>query len=263
MDLTELKTLSFDNKSRHPWERARMRIIVRMLRSMLKNERKTKPIIFDVGCGDVFLSNYIAASFPGCEIHAVDSAFTRERTQEIKELTGNNSISLYTRIENITLLPERKTDIVLLLDVIEHIEKDTDFLSSLAKNKHISKDTIFIITAPAYQCLFSSHDKFLKHYRRYSRKNLTEVLNKSNLKSLKSGYFFFVLLFPRFIQLLSERSHLIKPTIKGIGQWNQGVLISWIFTTALIFDYFICSIFSVAEIIIPGLSVYTICRPAR
>jgi len=262
MDLTELKTLTFNSKSRHPWERARMWIIIRMLTSWIRKDGKTNPTIFDIGCGDGYLSSHIAASIPGSEVHAVDSAFTEERIQEIKNLAGGISLSLYDKIENIILLPEKKADFVLLLDVIEHIEEDTGFLSSLAKNKHITKDTLIIITAPAYPCLFSSHDAFLKHYRRYSRKGLIRTISLSGYESLDSGYFFLILLFPRIIKLLFTRMNLAKSADTGIGQWNKGIVISWFLTAALIMDYFICRIFLAAGITLPGLSVYSICKTA-
>jgi hypothetical protein len=175
-------------------------------------------------------------------------------------LTGNINLSLYNSIEKVALLPEKTTDIVLILDVIEHIENDAGFLISLAKNKHISKDTVFIITAPAFSCLFSSHDTFLKHYKRYSLKDLNRLLNKSNLKSLKSGYFFFVLLFPRVMKLLIGKMKPGKSMDKGIGQWNQGLVVSWFLTGVLMIDYLICSLFLAAGIAIPGLSVYSVCK---
>jgi trans-aconitate methyltransferase len=262
MDLTELKALNFDSKLRHPWEKARMRIVIRILNFIIKKKGKANLTVFDFGCGDVYLSNHIAASFPDCEIHAVDSAFTEDSVQEIRKLTGKASILLYDKIENITLLPEKKADIVLLLDVIEHIEDDAGFLSALVNNKYITRDTMFLITAPAFQCLFSSHDQLLKHYRRYTRKSLIRAINKSDLRSLKSGYFFFVLLFPRIMQLLFGKMNWVKPADKGIGQWNKGIVVSWLLVTSLMIDYFICGMFLAAGINIPGLSVYSICEPA-
>jgi len=261
MDFTELKDLDFNQRSRHPWERARMRIIIRMLKSIVKKAGKTNPVVFDIGCGDGWLSGHITSSFPGCEIHAVDPAFTAEIVQKIKKLKGDAGLSLYDKIENIALPSEKKADIILLLDVIEHVEDDAGFLTTLIDNKHVSKETTFIITTPAFQWLFSSHDKFLKHYRRYSRKSLTSTLNKSRLSPLKSGYFFFVLLFPRIIRLYLEKLKLVKPADKGIGQWKHGSLVTWFIVAFLRIDGFLGSIFLSMGITLPGLSVYSICKP--
>ena len=261
MDFTERKDLDFNSTSRHPWEKARMKIIIRMLKSTLKKADKTNPVVVDIGCGDVYLSGHIASSFPECEIHAVDPAFTEKIIQKIRKLTGDAGLTLYDKIDNIALPSGKKADIILLLDVIEHIEDDAGFLSALINNKHVSKETTFIITTPAFQWLFSSHDKFLKHYRRYSRRSLTSTLNKSRLSPLKSGYFFFVLLFPRIIRLYLEKLKLVKPADKGIGRWKHGMLVTWFIVAFLRIDGFLGSIFLSIGITLPGLSVYSICKP--
>jgi hypothetical protein len=263
MDLTELKNLNFDIKSRHPWERARLQIIIHFLKSIIRKTGNPGPVIFDIGSGDAFVAFNVASTFPGCRVHAIDTAFNDNIKGEIRKQTDKVSILLYDNIEKITLEPGRKADIILLLDVIEHIEDDAGFLSSLVNHPLISEDTWFILTAPAYPCLFSSHDKFLNHYRRYTRKSLNCILNKTGLKSLKSGYFFFVLLFPRVFRYTMEKLKLVNSAEKGIGQWKQRGGISRILYAILLNDFFICRIISTTGIIFPGLSVFNLCKPAR
>ncbi|MBN2274510.1 MAG: methyltransferase [Bacteroidales bacterium] len=263
MDITELNNLNFDINSRHPWERARLKIIIRFLKSIIRRIENPAPVIFDIGSGDAFVAFNVAKTFRGCEIHAVDTAFNADNKSEISKRTKNVKLFLYDDINSITLEPGKTADIVLLLDVIEHVEDDTKLLTDLVNFKHISKDTVFIITAPAFQGLYSSHDKFLKHYRRYSRKSLENVLKISGLQPLKSGYFFFVLLFPRIFRLWMEKLKRVNASEKGIGQWKAGSLISWFFYIVLMTDYFLCRFFSATGINIPGLSVYALCKPVR
>ena len=262
MDLVESKTINFNRKSRHPWELARLKIIKRRVASVMRKINKTNPVIFDIGCGDAFAAFHIAAAFPGAEIHAVDTALDEKKIHEIQKLTGIGNLFLYDRTENISLPPGNSADIILLLDVIEHIGDDTGLLTQLLHNPHGSENTHLIITVPAYPGLFSSHDILLKHYRRYTRKSLLRTLRISGYQSLESGYFFFALLIPRIFRLYLEKLKLVKLSESGIGQWHGGILISGIIFFILQTDHFIGRIFLSMGIVLPGLSVFSVCKPS-
>ena len=261
MDLAESKTFNYDLKSRHPWEIARFNIIHRLLESVIRKTGKSHPVIFDIGCGDAFTAVHVATSFPRAEIHAADTALDAKKILVMQKLAGLGNLFLYERVEKIPLSAGKNADIILLLDVIEHIGDDAGFLATLLKNRHVSKDTFFIVTAPAYPALFSSHDTFLKHYRRYTHKTLVKTLRLSGYQPAASGYFFFVLLFPRIFRLYLEKLRLVKSSVDGIGQWHGGTLLSGIILFILQADAFISRIFLSMGIRLPGLSVYSVCKP--
>jgi 2-polyprenyl-3-methyl-5-hydroxy-6-metoxy-1,4-benzoquinol methylase len=93
----------------------------------------------------------------------------------------------------------------LMLDVLEHIKEPVSFLKDLKKNISLSPDSHVIITVPAFQFLFSKHDRFLGHYRRYTEKMLTEQLAEAGFALVESGYFFTSLLLPRALGVLVEK----------------------------------------------------------
>jgi trans-aconitate methyltransferase len=262
MDLVESKAFNYKRKSRHPWELARLKFIKRLLASVIRKINKSNPVIFDIGCGDAYAAFRIATAFPGAEIHAVDTALDEKKIREIQKLTGCRNLLLYDRTENIFLPRGKNADLILLLDVIEHIGDDTGFLLQLLHNPYVTDNTCLIITVPAYPGLFSSHDILLKHYRRYTCNSLIRTLRLSGYKSLESGYFFFVLLFPRIFRLYLEKLKWMKPSVKGIGQWNSGTLMACIIRFILQADNFICRSLLSIGITVPGLSVYALCKPA-
>ena len=51
-----------------------------------------------------------------------------------------------------------------------------------------------LITVPAFQTLWSGHDLFLEHYRRYNKKQLEETIRAAGLKVVHTNYFFATLL---------------------------------------------------------------------
>jgi len=84
-----------------------------------------------------------------------------------------------------------------LLDVLEHIENDADFLRLIHK-KLVSSGKI-LITVPALKSLWSSEDDIAGHFRRYSKKELEQLLVQNGFQVIYSNYFFSFLLVPIFI----------------------------------------------------------------
>ncbi len=82
---------------------------------------------------------------------------------------------------------DKQFDVICMFDVLEHIEDDLATLHCL-KDKLSSRGKL-IITVPAYQWLWSQHDVISHHYRRYSKKTLTHVLNQAGFKINYITYF--------------------------------------------------------------------------
>lgn len=69
---------------------------------------------------------------------------------------------------------ETEVDVALLMDVLEHTPDDRAVLRQSAQ--HVVPGGHVFITVPAFDWLFSAHDRFLGHYRRYSLKTLRETI---------------------------------------------------------------------------------------
>jgi len=116
-----------------------------------------------------------------------------------------------------------------------------------------------LLTAPAYNFLFSSHDIVLGHYRRYNLKKLKQIIFSNHLRPISSGYIFFSLVPIRFSTVLYEK--IFKPDKsenKGAGHWIHGVFISKITKCLLFFDNKISLKLSSMGIKLPGLTVWTL-----
>lgn len=74
----------------------------------------------------------------------------------------------------------------LLTDVLEHIEDDFAFLKYVVSKA--DPGSAFIITVPALMSLWSGHDVYLKHFRRYTKSNLRLLAEKSGLEVLSVRY---------------------------------------------------------------------------
>jgi SAM-dependent methyltransferase len=80
-----------------------------------------------------------------------------------------------------------KFNTILASNVVEHIEDDGQAVSNcyklLAPGGHL------VILVPAYRGLYNSFDRSLGHYRRYTRKSLTKLMEREGFEILETKYF--------------------------------------------------------------------------
>lgn len=257
MDIKEFNAHVEGSKVNHPWEYARFKVVKDILQRHLKLKHHT---IFDVGCGDGFFLEQLSQVYKNSRFLAVDIAFDDEMIAFFSKKYQKANVEFYKSMPH-SVDGVSGADGVLLLDVIEHIEDDTAFLKELSADRSVDSDTIFMITVPAYQGLFCSHDVWLGHYRRYTTKMLREHAQAAGLEVVETGYFFKSLLLPRFLQVMKEK--LKQPDLEnvtGIGDWKGGSTSAAIVKTVLFVDYKISRFFRALGLKLPGLSCYAVCR---
>jgi hypothetical protein len=120
----------------------------------------------------------------------------------------------------------------------------------------LDNDGIILITVPAFQCLFSTHDKELHHYRRYNFKQLNKVLKKNNIKVKDWNYFYLSLLIVRYFT---------KNKSIEVNSWkyNEKDIRTRITRFILNLDYTILKVLSLIHIHIGGLSLMAICQKSK
>jgi 2-polyprenyl-3-methyl-5-hydroxy-6-metoxy-1,4-benzoquinol methylase len=253
MDLRE-KIAGYDQ--RHPWELSRIGALKDILMNDVPLGRQV--VVLDVGCGDGFVSRELHNTGKYYSITGVDTYLS---SQQIAELSSQcDEITYYNDYRQ---LLGKGYDLILMLDVIEHIENDKDFVFEMI-NKYMADGGCILVTAPAFHSLYGSHDRFLKHYRRYSRKQLLGVLEATNLECILSGYLFVFLLPIRFMFVFLENIFRIrKDNESGVGAWRCGRMITRICECLLTLDNRLTLYFTRRGIIIPGLTVWALCKKPR
>ncbi|MCL2100352.1 MAG: class I SAM-dependent methyltransferase [Fibromonadales bacterium] len=238
MDLIE-KT---SNENRHPWELSRAQCILNIVK------KHNLSSAADIGAGDHFFASKLLSFIPG-PIYAVDAGYN-EKSEVIDNIHCLNDISDLPNLND-------KCG-AMLMDVIEHIEDETVFLKKILEK--IPVGGLVFITVPAFQFLFSEHDIFLKHYRRYNKKQLLTLIRSQNLCIEKSHYFYSSLFFARIAGLLLKKIKTAKPT--GIGGWNfsEKHIITRFIYAILNIDFRICAFLALFRIYLPGLSLLAVCR---
>ena len=254
MDLRELKARDKEVLKRHPWELARLEVVYSLLKPYLKKENT----VLDVGCGDLYVLESLYNKGIEGSFYAADIAFSEEQLKNYQEQFVGRPITVYSSVDNLNKEIKKEATAVLLLDVIEHIEDEISFLKDLTSQGSINNNTLFFITVPAYQSLFTSHDVFLGHYRRYTNKELEKRLNDAGLEIVRKGYFFFSLLFVRILEKIKDNRNPSKTT--GLVEWNGSDMITNMVKNILVMDAKLLIFFQKLGVKLPGLSNYAICR---
>ena len=252
MDISEFKKTSVHYWQRHPWEVARAKIV----RHLTKKNGKKLHHLLDIGSGDAYILNKLCLENIADNYTAVDTAYD---PGIIKQIISNSHCS----INFLNQLPTQlypPPDSILLLDVIEHCKDDALMLHEII-NASVAQKFILLITAPAFQSLFSKHDELLRHYRRYTVKQLMQLCKSKGLQIEQAGYFFFSLLLIRYVQLFLEKIGL-RNADRTINNWKGKKWITWVYTSLLWLDYRIGSFFILLGLRLPGLSAYCICHPS-
>ena len=118
--------------------------------------------MLDVGAGDGYLAGTLLRAMPpGSRVVCLDPHYTDD---EVSRFSADAPSGLtFTRSP-----PNQRFDIVLLLDVIEHVEEDRPFLSGFVAD-NLAPGGVVLLSVPAWQRLFIQHDVGLKHFRRTAR----------------------------------------------------------------------------------------------
>jgi len=251
MDLNEV---ALSAVRRHPWEVARAKFFCRVLRD---SGVTAKPrTLLDVGAGDGYLARLALATLPaGSEAVCLDAQYSDDDLRRFAEppVAGLS----FTRDR-----PERRFDVLLLLDVIEHVPDDAAFLGQFVHD-NLAPEGKVLVSVPAWQALFSLHDEALEHYRRYSPAACRRLLCGAGLTIRASSGLFHSLLLPRTLTVAHERWARRLGRSVGrpphLGQWRGGPFLSLALGWALAADNAVSRLSARAGWAVPGLSTWALC----
>lgn len=149
--------------------------------------------ILDVGAGSGFFTHHLLTHTPATEAWCVDISYGADSDAT----TAGKPVHYRRSIESLD------ADLVLLMDVLEHVDNDVGLLKTYVEK--VPSGSRFLMTVPAFQFLWSGHDDFLEHKRRYTLSQL-ETLAKDAGLTVQQGAYYFALVFPiaATLRLLSK-----------------------------------------------------------
>jgi len=169
----------------------------------------------------------------------------------------------------------QRYDAICALDVLEHVEDDFDFLNTLVNL--LKPGSPLLLTVPAFQFLFSDHDRNLRHFRRYTGGQIIELLQDraNEVELVEHFYFFHALFFGRIFEKLKSRfgkspiglktdqqNSILNNQFKSINDWRfaEHHPFSKSLGGFLSMDATVCRALARMGIRLPGLSLCMVIR---
>ena len=134
----------------------------------------------------------------------------------IKNLKNHDLFYFENSDINIFLHKKESYDVIVLADVLEHIQNDKDILNNLYL--HLKPGGKIIIFVPACQFLYSVFDSQIGHYRRYSLSTLRNIIPAKS-KLLAAKYIDSCGFFASLINKLFLKSS--NPSLKQVLFWDR------------------------------------------
>lgn len=108
-------------------------------------------------------------------------------------------------------LERARFDLVVLLDVLEHVRQEQPALEALVAL--LKRKGCLLLTVPAYGWLWSRHDEQHHHFRRYRLREVTTKLRGAGLR-IEGATYFNTWLFPMIagVRLLRRGTRVLRET---------------------------------------------------
>lgn len=192
---TDLFRLHAELEERHWWFVARRRIMREVVRRIAPPAGR--PRVVDVGCGTGANVAALAGEYEcvGIDTSEAGIALARSRFPGVRYVHGRAPEDLGPGLDG--------ADVVLLMDVMEHVPDDFLFFSRIFAAAR--PGTQFVVTVPAVPALWSQHDESFGHFRRYTPERLLRVWRD----------------LPAQVRLLSYANTRLYPAIRAVRALNR------------------------------------------
>jgi len=188
---------------KHWWWRAREDILVDELTRRLP--KSSSNLILDVGCGDALFFKRLRQFG---DVEGVESE------PELVDPNGPDRSRISVAPFDSAFQPGRAYDLILMLDVPEHLDAPGEALShglSLLK-----PGGLIVITVPAFMLLWTNHDRLNKHRTRFTKATFAHLAKSAGMRVDEYRYFFVWLAVAKLFARWKEALIPSDPRIPGI-----------------------------------------------
>lgn len=155
--------------------------------------------IMEIGSGRGTYSDRLTRDFPGSKLvfSDIDPDYVRQLKQRYRLNPNVTALLLDMERPADYRKIRQRVDSVFALNVLEHIKDDVKALKCIYNM--LPKGGRCVILVPAHKVLYNTIDVALRHYRRYSKKEVVEKARLANFRIRHLSYFNSVAIFGWFV----------------------------------------------------------------
>jgi SAM-dependent methyltransferase len=180
----------------HWWFRARRHIVWSLVQRYIGRPVNQRLRVCELGCGTGGNLAAIADKHDVVGIECSPQALSYARQ-------SLGSRVLYGRLPYDIDLPLQSFDVLLMTDVLEHIEGDRT--SAITALRLLRPGGIIIATVPAYQWLYSPRDRHHHHVRRYSKRRFAGLWKQRSAQIALLSHYNSFLFAPAAVMRLASK----------------------------------------------------------
>jgi hypothetical protein len=205
----DLKELGRVNPDEHWYYQSKSRYLIEVNRNYLENAER----IIEIGAGSTFFLKEALKVSNNALGYAVDINYSGQEQVENKRIILSRT------------LPKVSGDFYLFIDVLEHVDNDLELLKESIQ--FAKPNSYIMISVPAFSFLWSGHDDFLEHKRRYTTGQLKTLSDKAGLEIIDLRYVF-GLLFPlaclvrpvkKLLNIQGDDLTSLHPSLNKLTTW--------------------------------------------
>lgn len=170
------------------WFRARRRLTLDILARHVPPPRH----VLELGCGTGYTLAGLQKAYPSATFVASD--FQEQALAIAAKSAGDKTDFIRVDAGNLPFISE--FDLIVALDVIEHIENDVGALAQM--HAALKPGGSLLVSVPQHPFLWSKADEFAGHFRRYRRGELSCKLRQSGF-GIEFQTSFMTVLFPLMV----------------------------------------------------------------
>lgn len=205
----------------HWWYRGRRQLIHALFDKYCVKNKDQKLEILDVGCGAGILMSELEqyGNVYGIDVSALAVDYCKKRG--LPNVTVDDLAKL--------TFPNEQFDVVIALDVLEHIENDAQAVSEI--HRVLKPGGTVIIFVPAFMALWGEADEMGRHFRRYQKPELLKRLRDGGFTVEHSSYFNTILFLPIFfVRYISRKFGLMQKMEFKEANPIVNVILSFVFS---------------------------------
>lgn len=196
----------YRNELTHWWYKARRELVHKLIQEEFPNNTNLR--ILDIGCGTGALTKELEQYG---EVVGVD--FSSDAVEYCKQ-RGLNNVQQGSA-EATGCMPE-SFDIVLCLDVLEHLKEDTKGIMEI--KRVLKEGGITIVFVPTFMFLWGDADETSHHFIRYRLPELVQKFSANAFTVKFNSYFNTLLFFPiAIVRIFSRIFHFDLHSEIGTG----------------------------------------------
>ena len=170
-------------EARSWWFRSRNRLLGEVVREHRADARR----VLEIGTGTGYTLQALAAALPDAELVA-----TELHEEGLAIARGRVPQASFVQLDALAMPYREEFDLVAAFDVLEHIDDDAGAVRGIAQA--LRPGGSLVLTVPQHRWLWSEADDWARHARRYTRREMLALLQRSGFEPRRVTSFVSLLL---------------------------------------------------------------------